>query len=193
MSVTIYPLVGLIWETTTDPTLAPGIPAPLGQFAIWTTESTLYYKATLSDTGWVALGGGSGDFGDISALPERWAINTGILAGQTATEIETLVSTGFSTYRAARAGTIRDIGWRLSSPVTAGSLTINITIDGAPIVLAGISTSGSNPSGGQASQDAEIANFAAGSLIGMTYTTDGLFAAAGAVLEATINVGLTTE
>ncbi len=143
--------------------------------------------------GWLIISAGGGaSGGGIAAVPEQWALNTGLLTDQVAVSLETQVSTGFATYRAPRAGSIRDLGWRLSAAVTAGTLTINVTVNGTPIVLAGVSTSGSNASGGQSTQAAGIANFVAGDEIGVTYSSDALLAAVGAVLEVTLNVQFTT-
>jgi hypothetical protein len=54
----IQPSVGLYWTSTTDPTIAPGVHAPLWQ-PLWRTDvPSVYVKTAAADTGWTLLGAG---------------------------------------------------------------------------------------------------------------------------------------
>lgn len=55
----IYPSVGLVWFSPLDPTVAPGISAPYGQFLIRTDEAGLYWKSGPLATDWSRIGVGS--------------------------------------------------------------------------------------------------------------------------------------
>lgn len=65
MSSFIEPWVGLVWITNSDPTIAPGVAAPLWQPLIRTDDQTLYYKSGNLPTDWTPLNGGGGGGGGV--------------------------------------------------------------------------------------------------------------------------------
>jgi hypothetical protein len=52
------PALGLYWYDNADPTIAPGMPAPLEQLLIRTDIPALYYKSGYADTDWTLIAGG---------------------------------------------------------------------------------------------------------------------------------------
>lgn len=65
MSSFVEPWVGLVWVTNSDPTVGPGVAAPLWQPLIRTDDQTLYYKSGQLSTDWTALNGGGGGGGGV--------------------------------------------------------------------------------------------------------------------------------
>lgn len=59
------PSVGLYWFEAVDPTIAPGVQAPLWQLLIRTdtTPNELYWKSGEPATSWTLIGGGGGGGG----------------------------------------------------------------------------------------------------------------------------------
>lgn len=60
MASRIEPALGLYWYADVDPTIAPGVSAPLWQLLIRTDVPSIYYKAGNADTAWVNIGLGGG-------------------------------------------------------------------------------------------------------------------------------------
>jgi hypothetical protein len=136
-------------------------------------------------------GGDSGGGGaSIYALPEQWA-QQDVAANQTDVDLSAQVSTNFDNVPAMRAGSIVGLSTRLTEAVTAGTLTVAVTINGAVGTLAVVSTSGSNPSGGQATQATGVDTYVAGDLIGVQLTTDAGFLPVTTDLEAWLQVSET--
>ena len=54
------PSVGLYWYANVDPTVPPGVAAPLYQLLVRTDVSGLYWKASSLDTGWAGITSGGG-------------------------------------------------------------------------------------------------------------------------------------
>lgn len=112
-------------------------------------------------------GGGGGSF----ALPEQWAQND-VAANQAAVVMSAQVSTNFDDLKMPNAGILLALTTRFTEPITAGTCTIIITINGAPTTLQVVHTNAANQSGGIALGGVA---YAAGDLIGMTITTDAGF------------------
>ena len=85
------------------------------------------------------------------------------------------VSTNFDTIKMIRSGSITGLATRLTEAITAGTLTVEVTLNGVGTGLQIIHTSGSNPSGGVVTQAAGLDTFVAGDLIGIWLSTDGGF------------------
>lgn len=60
MASHIEPALGLYWYADVDPTIAPGVSAPLWQLLIRTDTPSIYYKAGNSDTAWIQVGAAGG-------------------------------------------------------------------------------------------------------------------------------------
>src|SRR4051812_48068617 len=58
MAFILKPEVGIIWYSNTDPTVAPGVPAPAGQLLVRIDTNVMYYKSGGANTAWTSLGGG---------------------------------------------------------------------------------------------------------------------------------------
>lgn len=113
--------------------------------------------------------------GSRELVPEFWAQNQ-VAATQTNVALETGLSTLFASFTAFRAGSIIGLRSKLDTPVTAGTLTITVAVNGTPGTLAVVSTSGSNPSGGLSTQAAAAADtFVAGDTLSCVITTSGTF------------------
>lgn len=180
MSWVVEPNAGLTWFSDADPTVGPGVPAPLYVFLVRTDDPSLYYKSGLADTAWTLIGSGSGGSGGTgeSPLPDVWAYEN-IPVGLTAATMPPLVSVSFDEIRAIKGGSVVGIGWRiLGGPVTGGTASIKASKNGAPLTLTGTSTNASFQNGGQVTQADGIDTFVAGDLIGMQITTDLAFAPA---------------
>jgi len=52
------PSVGLYWFSSADPTIAPGMSAPLNQLLVRTDSPSLYYKSGATNTSWTKIGAG---------------------------------------------------------------------------------------------------------------------------------------
>lgn len=63
MSSSVFPMIGLWWLSTVDPTVAPGVSAPLDQMLYRTDNNSLYRKSGNADTAWTLVGSGGGSSG----------------------------------------------------------------------------------------------------------------------------------
>lgn len=52
----IEPALGLYWYADVDPTVSPGVDAPLWQLLVRTDSPSIYYKAGFDPTDWVLIG-----------------------------------------------------------------------------------------------------------------------------------------
>jgi hypothetical protein len=60
------PAVGLYWQANVDPTIAPGVAAPLWQL-LWRTDApSIYFKSGAATTAWVKVGNGTSSGGTIT-------------------------------------------------------------------------------------------------------------------------------
>lgn len=132
-----------------------------------------------------AFGGRGGAGHSLMALPEKWVVQK-IPAGQNNVAMETLVSANFDTLKAIRAGSIVGLSTRLSEAVSAGALVIEVTINGVGTGFLIQHTTGTT--GGQATQEAGLSNYAAGDLIGMRYSSTTGFAPLTCDVEAWLEV-----
>ena len=123
----------------------------------------------------------------IEAMPEQW-VKLNVPANQAATAMSAQVSTHFDTLKAIRAGSIVGLGTRLNTPVTAGTLTVRVTINGVAGAITATHTSGGNPSGAQVTQPTGVDDYVAGDLIGVQYATSVGFLPTTADLEAWLQV-----
>jgi hypothetical protein len=121
-------------------------------------------------------GGGSAS-ASAYAAPEQWAQNGVIAINQADVPLNAQVSTGFDDWQTLVDGSVLGFGVRFTSPITAGSATITVTINGvADATLQLVCTNVSNPSGGIALVAAGDVPYVAGDLIGFEITTNGTFA-----------------
>lgn len=107
--------------------------------------------------------------------PEKWGQNN-VAASQVAVPLSALVSVNFDTIKMQGiGGSIIGIVSRLTEAVTAGTLTVTVTIDGVPGTLALTHTSVLNPSGGFALESPGIDIYLGGSEVGINIDTDAGF------------------
>lgn len=125
-----------------------------------------------------AVPGGSGGGGTfVMALPNQWG--SGVAEAATADLASDFSVASLDQMAMIRGGSVVGINCTFSGgPVSVGTLTLTITINGAPGTLAVVCSSGSNPDGGSAIQATGIDTYAAGDTIGLSYTTSGSFAPA---------------
>lgn len=121
------------------------------------------------------------------AVPEKWAQNN-VAASQTDVDLTQLVSTLFVQTKMIRGGSITGLSTRFNEAITAGTATVTVTINGAAGTLAIVHTSGSNPSGGEATQGSGIDVFVAGDLVGVQITTDAGFLPITTDLESWVEI-----
>lgn len=126
----------------------------------------------------------------IYAPPEKWAMSD-VEAELTDEDLSCLVSTSFDTIKAIRAGSIVGLSTRFTEAITdatANSAVVTVTINGVAGTLAISHSSGSNPSGGEATQAPGADTFVAGDLLGVQITTLASFLPVTTDLEAWLEI-----
>ena len=118
------------------------------------------------------ISGGGGTIGK-TPIPELWTQND-VPASQAATAIFAQSSQLFDDFQVTRAGSITGISLRFNAVLSGGTATAQVTINGTPVTLLVMISSGSSST--QATQMAGIDTVAAGDRIGVTLTTNGTFA-----------------
>ncbi len=68
------PSAGLYWYDSADPTVAPGMAAPLNQLLVRTDQPSIYYKSGAGNTNWTQIGNTTGGGGTVSSV----ACGTGV-------------------------------------------------------------------------------------------------------------------
>jgi hypothetical protein len=127
-------------------------------------------------------GGGGGS--SVYAPPEQWAY-ANLTAGLVSTPLSAQVSGDYDDIPEIRAGSVVGLSVRLTTPITAGTVTVRLTINGAPVGLSLTMTSVLHPSGGVITQAPLLDTYTAGQVLGLVVTTSGDFATSGPVdLEA---------
>jgi hypothetical protein len=121
----------------------------------------------------------------IEAMPEIWA-QENVAASQTNVPLSAQVSTSFDTIKMIRAGSIVGLGTRLTEAITAGTLTVSITKNGAAGTLSIVHSTSSL--GSALTQAAGIDTYVAGDLIGVQLTTSAGFLPNTTYLEAWLEV-----
>jgi hypothetical protein len=122
--------------------------------------------------------------------PEKWH-QANVAASQTDVDLNALQSINFDNIKMIRAGSIVGLSTRFTQAITdanAGSAVVTVTKNGAAGTLSLSHSSGSNPSGGEATQAAGIDTFVAGDLIGIQITTLGTFAPTTTDVEAWLDM-----
>jgi hypothetical protein len=175
---------------TVDPSAGGGVVAP---------EGSIYCRyAAAAGEFWLKTGAAATAWTQIDPhaavsrewLGEKWVQND-VAASQSNVDLSALVSTSFDDIKAIRAGSIVGLGTRLTQAITdatANSLIVAVTVNGATGTLQISHNSGSNPSGGEATQAKGIDTFVAGDLLGVELTTLGSFAPITTDLEAVLEV-----
>ncbi|MDP2607308.1 MAG: hypothetical protein Q8S00_32625 [Deltaproteobacteria bacterium] len=142
---------------------------------------------------WLRTGGASVNLSALSGIaspPEKWN-QQNVAASQANVDLSAMVSTSFDTIKMIRAGSIVGLGTRFTEAITdatASSCIVQVTVNGASGTLAIVHTSGSNPSGGQATQAAGIDTYVAGDELGIEITTLVSFAPITTDVEAWLQV-----
>jgi len=134
--------------------------------------------------------GGSSGGGSLTTyvIPEQWAQNN-VIASQTEVVLECQLSTNFDTYKATKSGSLTGLSTRLTEPITAGTLLVEVIINGLVTnALQILHTAGSNPSGGIATIAFGLLNYVAGDLISVVLTTNGAFLPITTDLEVMVQV-----
>lgn len=124
------------------------------------------------------------------APPEKW-YQINVPAAQSAVDLSALMSVSFDTIKAIRAGSIVGLSTRFTQAITdatANSAVVKVTVNGAAGTLQVAHSSGSNPSGGEATQAAGVDTFNAGDLLGIEITTLGSFAPTTTDVEAWLDL-----
>lgn len=107
---------------------------------------------------------------EVFSPPEAWVA---AVTRDTSGTMSALVSQNFSDVQTIRAGSIVGLRTRFVSAITAGTLTITITINGAPTALSVAYISPS--SGSAATWPLGFQPYAAGDLIGIDWSADSAF------------------
>lgn len=119
--------------------------------------------------------------------PELWVFNN-VGTATPPTAMAASVSQNFDSIKMMRAGSIVGLATRLTETVTAGTLVVEVTLNGAGIGYTLSHTSVLNSDGGIDLQAIGAFPYAAGDLIGMQFTTDILFAPNSDDVEAWLQV-----
>lgn len=120
-------------------------------------------------------------------LPEQWA-ESNVRRNLATHPMDCQVSTNFDTFKMLSSGSITALSTRFSQPITAGTCTIVVVVNGGATVLQVVHTAGSNPSGGIATVAAGTINYVAGDLIGMWISTNNTLTPLSSDVEAMIQV-----
>lgn len=142
----------------------------------------------LVDIGACSIGGGSvGPPGPTVAamLPEQWAVNN-IQNDVATTDMFSQVSTNFDNIKAIRAGSIVGMRTRLTAAIVAGTITVTVTINGAPTAMQQILAAAST--GDATTAAVGSIPYVAGDLIGISYATSLAFAPLTNDIEAFLEV-----
>jgi len=123
---------------------------------------------------------------DTYGPPEKWTVQN-IGAGVAATPMFALVSTSFDNIEAIQAGSITGLNARLTTALTAGSITVTVTINGVAGTLS--VAGGIGFTSGRSLQGPGIDIFAAGDLLAIEYSTGAGTLPITADLEAWIEFG----
>jgi hypothetical protein len=176
---------------TADPSAASGVAAKEGSIYLryGAGAGQIWFKTAAADTGWTQSD--PTVVTTIREIPsEKWVQNN-VAASQSNVDLSALVSTSFDTFKAIRDGSIVGLSTALTeaiTDVTADSLIVAVTVNGATGTLQISHSSGTNPSGGQATQATGIDTFSAGDELGVELTTLGTFAPTTTDLEAAIEL-----
>lgn len=126
--------------------------------------------------------------GSITALPERWFQDSVPVTEQNQA-MQQRVSADFTDIQMIRPGFLAGINWRLTRSVTAGSVTVQPTINGTPRSLFGTSSPNGSPSGGSDRQSPDPeAHYEAGDTVGVFITTSGLAPITNQTIEVWLEV-----
>lgn len=120
----------------------------------------------------LGTGASGGTVPTLYSPPEQWG-QQDVGASQVNVPLSALVSTNFDTIRMLRAGSIIGLCARLTEAITAGQLTIQITINGVPAVLQLVMIAPNQAA--SITQGIGIDTYVAGDLIGMRISTDAGF------------------
>lgn len=127
------------------------------------------------------MGAGGGAIATLYSPPEQWG-QQNVTANQVNTPLSALVSTNFDETRMMRPGSIVGLCARLTEAITAGQLTVQITINGAPAALQLVMASPTQQA--SITQGLGVDTYVAGDLIGMRISTDAGFLPITTDLEA---------
>ncbi len=109
------------------------------------------------------------------APPEKWG-RVAIPANMPLTGLSALVSVNFDDIVMIRPGSIVGLNSRIDPlPVSAGTLTLQVMINGAGGALSVVSTSVSNASGGRSVQASGVDSYLAGDRLRVGFLTDAGF------------------
>jgi hypothetical protein len=176
---------------TVDPSAGAGVAANEGSiyFRYGAGAGQVWYKTGAANTAWTRS-----DPTVVTTIremaSEKWVQNN-VAAGQAAVDLSALLSTSFDDLKMIRAGSIVGLGTRFSQAITdatANSCIVRVAVNGVAGTLNIVHTSGSNPSGGEATQAAGIDTFVAGDRIGVEITTLGSFTPVTTDVEALLEL-----
>jgi hypothetical protein len=119
---------------------------------------------------WQGNPGTAGAVPERSFLPESWE-EQDVATGLTDKIVAATVSTLFDEVDMVRAGSLTGLTTRLTSAITAGALTVKVSINGAATAFTLVHTSVSNPSGGRATLAPGTVPFAPGDRVGILIDT----------------------
>jgi hypothetical protein len=141
----VEPAIGLYWYVDFDPTILPGVAAPLWQLLVRTDNNTLYYKAGLTDTAWILIGaiGPMGPMGPpgAGAIISFGDTNIGASAGARYLDpwngSVTLIPATLVQMTAPRAGTLRNMRAKhnTSGSGAGAPVVYRFFVNGAPTLL----------------------------------------------------------
>lgn len=160
--------------------LSDGVPIGPDPFTSLDFEGTL--EAVDSGGGLATITGFS-----TYVLPEQWAENN-IQRNFVNRVVDCQLSTHFNTYKVLRSGSITGLSTRLTLPITAGTLVVEITKNGVGIGLSITHTNAANQTGGIVQQARGADTYVAGDLLGVIISTNNTFAPTSTDLEAMIQV-----
>ena len=124
--------------------------------------------------------------GDAFSPPEAWGQNG--IPRNSDLNMPPLVSTLFETIKLMRAGSLVGLCSRLDDTITAGTMTIEVYLNGISTGLTIVHTAGGNQTGGISTSPPGVIPYSAGDLLGLHLTSDNAFAPDTANVEAWIEL-----
>lgn len=118
--------------------------------------------------------------------PEAWGQNG--IPRNSDLNMQPLVSTHFETIKLMRAGSLVGLCSRLDDTITAGTMTIEVYLNGVGTGLTIVHSAGGNQTGGISTSLPGVITYGAGDLIGLHLTSDNAFAPDTANVEAWIEL-----
>ena len=177
------PSVGIVWYTSSDPTMGGGVVAPLAQFLVRQDVPSIYFKSGSANTAWTKIGSGAASGGTVTSI----TCGTGL----TCTATNPITTAGTITANLTGTGTNTDLtAWTGANTIgnyagsSCGASSVTLSAAGA----LGCATLA--PASAIAGTTNTMAKFASASTVGNSSVTDNTITV---MTAEAVNVGAFTD